>query len=118
MIRNQTKHRNSRLWEMFASPREVISLSADKIELHPTLAREKQNAELMGEILLLAHSIREIGIQEPLLVIRSGQDRYLLIGGLKRYFAAMLLHEERIPCIVAECDEDALDEYYLKFRQN
>jgi len=54
----------------------------------------------------LYQSIVKVGILEPLIVRRTGED-YILIAGHRRLMAARLANLETVPCIVKEagCDD-------------
>jgi len=50
----------------------------------------------------LADSIREIGLIQPLIVVRSGEDQYTLIAGERRWRAAQLAGLEAVPVVVKD----------------
>ena len=50
----------------------------------------------------LADSIREHGVIQPLIVTRSGEDRYTLIAGERRWRAAQLAGLEAVPVVVKD----------------
>lgn len=52
----------------------------------------------------LANSIREQGVLQPLLVAPSGNGRYMIIAGERRYRAGRAAGLETLPCIVKEID--------------
>ncbi len=52
----------------------------------------------------LADSIREQGVLQPLLVVVSGNGRYRIIAGERRYRASRLAGLETVPCIVKDLD--------------
>jgi ParB family transcriptional regulator, chromosome partitioning protein len=50
----------------------------------------------------LADSIREHGLIQPLIVVRSGEDYYTLIAGERRWRAAQLAGLETVPVVVKD----------------
>ena len=59
--------------------------------------------EAMAE---LVHSIKEIGLLQPVVVRRSGEDSYELIMGERRWRASQMAGKTLIPAIVRETDDD------------
>lgn len=59
----------------------------------------------------LAHSLREVGVLQPIVVRPAGEGRYELVAGERRVRAARLAGLEDIPAVVRESgDEDLLTE--------
>ena len=56
----------------------------------------------------LVHSIREIGLLQPIVVRRVDADRYELIMGERRWRAAQAAGLEAIPAIVRATEDDAM----------
>ena len=75
----------------------------DKIETNPHQPRSNFDEE---KLKLLAESIRERGIIQPLLVSSNGDNRYQLIAGERRLRAARLIGEEEVPVVLMEADGD------------
>lgn len=65
------------------------------------------------EIEALAHSIKEHGVLQPILVVQDG-DRYKVIAGERRLRAAKLAGTERIPARVLSTDDKATHEIALR----
>jgi ParB family chromosome partitioning protein len=59
----------------------------------------------LGNIEELAHSIREKGVLEPILVRTLGANRYQIISGERRYRAASLAGLDEIPAIELDVDD-------------
>jgi ParB family transcriptional regulator, chromosome partitioning protein len=55
----------------------------------------------------LAHSVREHGIIQPLVVTRTGDNRYRLIAGERRFRAAQKAGLDTVPVVVKEAMQDA-----------
>ena len=54
----------------------------------------------------LVHSIREVGLLQPVVVRRTGDDAYELIMGERRWRASQQAGRDTIPAIVRETDDD------------
>ena len=75
------------------------------------LVENKLNEEMsMGNIAELKDSIADVGLQQPLVVTKDGENRYRILSGHRRFRALKeLLTEGRIqynlfPCVVKEFD--------------
>jgi ParB/RepB/Spo0J family partition protein len=66
-----------------------------------------------SEIAGLAHSIKEHGVLQPILVVQDG-DRYKVIAGERRLRAAKLAGLDRIPARVLSRDDKATHEIALR----
>jgi len=64
--------------------------------------RQVFDEEAMGE---LVHSIREVGLLQPVVVRRTGGEAYELVMGERRWRAAQEAGLETIPAIVRETDD-------------
>ena len=73
-------------------------LPLDKIDISLSNVR-KANANIEEGIGELASSIKEIGIQQPVVVFQKG-DRYELIIGQRRYLACEELGLREIPALI------------------
>jgi ParB/RepB/Spo0J family partition protein len=65
------------------------------------------------EIAALAHSIKEHGVLQPILVVQDG-DRYKVIAGERRLRASKLAGIERIPARVLNSTDKAIHEIALR----
>ncbi len=54
----------------------------------------------------LVHSIREVGLLQPVVVRRTGDDAYELVMGERRWRASQEAGRDTIPAIVRETDDD------------
>jgi ParB family chromosome partitioning protein len=72
---------------------------------NPRQPRTVFDEDAMGE---LVHSIREVGLLQPIVVRPSGDDQFELIMGERRWRASQLAGLESIPAIVRETADDAL----------
>ncbi|MFC5176286.1 ParB/RepB/Spo0J family partition protein [Nocardioides taihuensis] len=76
-------------------------------QIRPNRVQPRQvfDEEAMAE---LVHSIREIGLLQPVVVRRTGEDEYELVMGERRWRAAQAAGLEAIPAIVRETDDEAM----------
>jgi len=80
-------------------------LPVDQIGPNPRQPRQVFDEEEMAE---LVHSIREIGLLQPVVVRPAGEDRYELIMGERRWRATETAGLDTIPAIVRETGDDDL----------
>jgi len=84
-----------------ASLREV---RPEQVKTNPKQPRAVFDDEALAE---LAHSIKEFGVLQPVVVRVRGED-YELVMGERRLRAAMLAGLEKIPAIVRDTADDAM----------
>lgn len=89
---------------------EMIELDLDLIEPNNFQPRTTFDEQRLEE---LAQSIKTNGIIQPLLVRRTGSDRYQLVAGERRWRAAQRAGLHRVPCVVKEIPEDKMLELAL-----
>ena len=81
----------------------------DRITPNPRQPRTVFDPEALAE---LVHSIREIGVLQPVVVRRAGEDddgpRYELVMGERRWRASREAGQETVPAIVRETTDDDL----------
>ena len=77
-------------------------LPIGQITPNPVQPRQVFDEEAMGE---LVHSIREIGLLQPVVVRRTGPKAYELVMGERRWRAAQEAGLTEIPAIVRETDD-------------
>ncbi len=80
-------------------------LAPTAIDPNPRQPRSVFDEEAMAE---LTHSIREVGLLQPIVVRPLGDDRYELIMGERRWRAAQQAGLDAIPAIVRETKDDDL----------
>jgi len=76
---------------------KIKKIFIDKISPDEDQVRKEFDEEKLKE---LADSIREHGIQNPIHVIQSEEEKYKILTGERRYRAAKICGLEMIPCIV------------------
>lgn len=79
-------------------------LPVDRIVANPRQPRQVFEEDALAE---LVHSVREIGLLQPVVVRRAG-DHYELVMGERRWRAVQAAGLDRIPAIVRETGDDDL----------
>ncbi len=77
---------------------KAFEIDVAAIDRNPFQTRTHFNEELLEE---LAHSIRAIGVIQPVLVRAVAGDRYQLIAGERRWLASQKAGRATIPAVVA-----------------
>ena len=72
---------------------------------NPRQPRQVFEEEALAE---LVHSVKEVGLLQPVVVRRIGDDRYELIMGERRWRATQEAGLSKIPAIVRETSDDAM----------
>ena len=96
--------------ESAAGPAPVVGahfaeLDLDAISPNPRQPRTVFDEEALAE---LAHSLREVGLLQPVVVRPLGGERYELIMGERRWRAAREAGYTTIPAIVRDTDDTAM----------
>ena len=77
----------------------LLTVPIDAISPNPHQPRHAMSADKLEE---LAASIREHGLLQPLLVTKTGKNKYSLIAGERRWRASRLAGLETVPVVVKE----------------
>lgn len=92
----------------------LSSLSPDPHQPRRELENDSAGVTAAHTLQGLAHSIREVGILQPIRVrvLRAAQDggevvHYQIVSGQRRYEAAKMLGLDTVPCLVIDAPEDA-----------
>ena len=80
-------------------------IDVEKITPNPKQPRTVFDEDAMDE---LVHSIKEIGLLQPIVVRRLEDDRFELVMGERRWRATQAAGLETIPAIVRETSDDAM----------
>ena len=91
---------------LFAETEEWDSAGLQEIpigdlDINPDQPRKSFDEE---SIAMLAESIRDQGVLQPLIVVASSNGRYRIIAGERRYRASRQAGLEKVPCLVKELD--------------
>jgi ParB family transcriptional regulator, chromosome partitioning protein len=80
-------------------------IEVDRITPNPRQPRQVFEEEALAE---LVHSVKEVGLLQPIVVRRLGEDRYELIMGERRWRATQEAGLDTIPAIVRDTSDDAM----------
>lgn len=80
----------------------LIRVGLDAIQPNPRQPRGSFDPEALAE---LAHSLREIGMLQPILVRPVEQGRYEIIAGERRFRAAQMAGFSEVPALVRHTDD-------------
>jgi ParB family chromosome partitioning protein len=84
---------------------EFAEIEVDKITPNPKQPRTVFDEEAMEE---LVHSVKEIGLLQPIVVRRLEQDKYELVMGERRWRATQQAGLTTIPAIVRDTSDDMM----------
>jgi ParB family chromosome partitioning protein len=88
----------------------IAEIAISQIESNPLQPRTDFEQTALTE---LAQSIKEQGIIQPVTIRKTGEDKYQLISGERRYRAAQLAGLESIPAYIRTVDDNQLLEMAL-----
>ena len=79
-----------------------------ELPIHQVRPNARQPRQVFDEDALaeLVHSIREVGLLQPVVVRRTAEDSYELIMGERRWRASQEAGKDTIPAIVRETDDE------------
>ncbi len=77
----------------------LVEIPVRAILPNPRQPRSQFDEQTLNE---LADSIREHGLIQPLIVVRSGEDQYVLIAGERRWRAAQIAGLEAVPVVIKD----------------
>lgn len=84
---------------------QFAELPVDSIQPNPRQPRQVFDEEAMAE---LVHSVREVGLLQPIVVRRIDGGRYELVVGERRWRAVQQAGLATIPAIVRDTQDDAM----------
>lgn len=89
-----------------ANPQSSINeIALDLIEANPNQPRTKFDEEALAE---LAESIKHLGIIQPVTLRKSGEDKFQIISGERRFRAAKIAGLEKVPAYVREVEDESV----------
>ncbi len=88
----------------------IAEIELSKIEANPFQPRTTFDQEKLEE---LSASIREIGLIQPITLRKSGDGKYQIITGERRFRASQMAGLYKIPAFIREADNDAMLEMAL-----
>ncbi len=77
----------------------LIEVPVRAVAPNPRQPRSQQDEQALNE---LADSIREHGLIQPLVVVRTSEDQYTLIAGERRWRAAQIAGLESVPVVIKD----------------
>lgn len=80
------------------APSQVLDIPVNEIDPNPGQPRRAFSQDALEQ---LSASILELGLLQPILVVRDG-ERYRIVAGERRYRACRLAGLKTIPCIVRD----------------
>ncbi|MEP7075377.1 MAG: ParB/RepB/Spo0J family partition protein [Acidobacteriota bacterium] len=83
------------------------------IQIDHIAPNPEQPRSEFGDLTELTESIREKGVLEPLLVKPTGDGRFMIIAGERRWRASNLAGLTEVPCIELDIDEQGIAEIAL-----
>lgn len=83
---------------------ELIYLDLDLLQPGKYQPRKDMSPEALEE---LAHSIRNQGIIQPIVVRKAANEMYEIIAGERRWRASQLASISKIPCIIKQVPDEA-----------
>jgi ParB family transcriptional regulator, chromosome partitioning protein len=97
--------------ESVAAPGERIEeLPLGAVRPNPHQPRRRFDPERLAE---LAASVREHGVLEPIVVRRARGDGYEIVAGERRWRAAAIAGQERVPVVVRDVSDERMLEIAL-----
>ena len=84
---------------------QMTEIDIAEIRPNPTQPRTQFDEEALDE---LADSIRQLGIIQPITVKKSGDSKYIIISGERRWRAAQRADLKSLPAYVREVDDENL----------
>ena len=88
----------------------INEIPLDQIEANPNQPRREFDEETLQE---LANSIREIGIVQPITLRQTGNDKFQIIAGERRWRASQLVGLTTIPAYVRTINDENVMEMAL-----
>jgi ParB family chromosome partitioning protein len=82
----------------------------EEIEANPYQPRINFDEEALKELSL---SIKELGIIQPITLRKSGENKYQIIAGERRFRAAKLAGLTKVPCFIREAGDETMLEMAL-----
>ena len=88
--------------ELAVEQTEAIGRHIPSSQLSPNPHQPRQTFNDLNELIA---SIQQVGVLEPLLVRRQGEELYQIVSGERRFRAAQTAGLTELPCIVLEVDD-------------
>lgn len=96
--------------DQFVKNSAIDEIPVENIETNPFQPRTEFDDDALNE---LAESIKQIGIIQPITVRKTGNNKYQLISGERRYRASKLAGLTKIPAYIRTADDQGMLEMAL-----
>ena len=92
--------------ELQAQPMaEMAEVAIDEIEPNPLQPRQDFDEEALAE---LSTSIAQLGVIQPITLKRTGDNRYIIISGERRWRASKMAGLDKLPAYIREVEDEDL----------
>jgi ParB family chromosome partitioning protein len=92
--------------ELQAQPMaEMAEVAIDEIEPNPLQPRQDFDEEALAE---LSASIAQLGVIQPITLKRTGDNRYIIISGERRWRASKMAGFDKLPAYIREVEDEDL----------
>ncbi|MBO5732479.1 MAG: ParB/RepB/Spo0J family partition protein [Alistipes sp.] len=92
--------------ELQAQPMaEMAEVAIDEIEPNPLQPRQDFDEEALAE---LSASIAQLGVIQPITLKRTGDNRYIIISGERRWRASKMAGLDKLPAYIREVEDEDL----------
>ena len=92
--------------ELQAQPMaEMAEVAIDEIEPNPLQPRQDFDEEALAE---LSASIAQLGVIQPITLKRTGDNRYIIISGERRWRASKMAGLNKLPAYIREVEDEDL----------
>ncbi|MGF7139483.1 ParB/RepB/Spo0J family partition protein [Roseimarinus sediminis] len=88
----------------------IDEIKISEIEANPWQPRTTFDQDALNE---LARSIKEVGIIQPLTLRKTGENKYQIIAGERRFRASKLAGKDKVPAYIRESDDNNMLELAL-----
>lgn len=96
--------------ELIKSAATINEISLSRIEVNPFQPRTNFDEDTLGELVV---SIKQHGIIQPITVRRTGDGKYQLITGERRYRAASKAGLKKVPAYIRDAEDEEMLELAL-----
>ena len=84
---------------------EMAEVAIDEIEPNPLQPRQDFDEEALAE---LSASIAQLGVIQPITLKRTGDNRYIIISGERRWRASKMAGLDKLPAYIREVEDEDL----------
>lgn len=110
---NEKSLQDTQAMQSYLNPtkRDIFNSSANnyvQVDMDRIIPNKSQPRLIFDEteLQVLADSIQELGLLQPIIVRSSGNNQYEIVAGERRYRAYQLLEKQYIDCIIIDIDDE------------